>query len=239
MSRPTTHMLLGFSLPQTAARNAPEHARICLPGMAALATLPLPPTPPQGEARTGWETGLVLLQNAVLAAYVQAGDVLPARFGGFFSDLDTLRARASADHSRICQGLAHVAGIQEYGFKLRLTARGVAAPDLPRSGRDSMPSRLRAGDAGARLNADRQALREEAAGALAAVCRQILPGPPSNDLLMNLTLLADRAAAASLIGTAREVHDRAVPLGLSVTLSGPWPPYVLPQTPEPLREAGQ
>jgi len=147
-------MLLGFSLPQTAARNAPEHARICLPGMAALATLPLPSTPPQSEARTGWETGLVLLQNAVLAAYVQAGDVLPARFGRFFSDLDTLRTRASADHSRICQGLARVAGMQEYGFKLRLTARGAAAPDLPGSGRDRMPSRLRAGDAGARLNAD-------------------------------------------------------------------------------------
>ena len=82
-------------------------------------------------------------------------------------------------------------------------------------------------------------MREEAAGALAAVCRQILPGPPSGDLLMNLTLLADRTAAASLIDIAREVHDRAVPLGLSVTLNGPWPPYVLPQTPEPLREAGQ
>jgi hypothetical protein len=181
-----------------------------------------------------------LAHNRILLAALEAGDVLPVRFGTVLPDAAAvcrlLRERAGWFGAR----LGDIAGAVEYA--LRVEERGAAGSCAPRT-----PARPEDGRAYLRARRDARADRRAHAARRTAFVRDLAsrlsalsnsgplplrPGSAAPSRLADLTFLVRRAEVAPFLDRARSLAGPAEALGLSIELSGPWPPYAFAETRE-------
>lgn len=206
-------------------------------GAVAALVSPVPralfePGPECRMADPDWVAARAALHHAMVAA--AEGPVLPLAFGALFSEAAPLRAWLAARGAALAEALAAVAGREEWGVALAEDAEGHAAyldatdPAL----RDLAERRRRAGEGTAFLldrrhakalaaarAARRGAIGQRAASILARHAAQVAAAPA------RWTGLVPRGAVAALRAELEDVADEIAGSGLSLSLSGPWPPY--------------
>ena len=160
---------------------------------------------------------LARYHDAVVRSVFRHAPVLPLRFGTVLDSVDAAVRLLSARHEEVSAWLNRVEGRQEWGVKVRAAQRepvhlddvsGTAYLTLRRQ-------RLVDADLARRAAATlHQALRERSDE---SVCRDL-----TRDLLLEGAYLVDA-------GNEEEFHAElgrlTAELGLSVEITGPWPPY--------------
>ncbi|MBO9520834.1 MAG: GvpL/GvpF family gas vesicle protein [Nocardioidaceae bacterium] len=182
-----------------------------------------------------WLAEVAVQHQRVLDEIVEDSDVLPLRLPAMFRDEEhlhrVLAGRAALLEAALVATHDHV----EWGVQL-LAAEQPAAPpqeERPSSGREFFEQRARRSSALARARSRRDALVREAYAALADVSRQSVLNNPqdpalsgrSETMLLNSAHLVGRRHRDFFMTTVEEVAERLRPAGISVEVSGPWPPY--------------
>lgn len=171
------------------------------------------------------------VHESVLEVLLEAGPVLPVRFGVRFADLQAVRATVQRRSPELANALDYVRGRVEVGVRLlaRNDAREPAADDaaeLEGPGTRYLSERLvERRDASRRLEILRMRL-----GPLAiAEQSRLLPRPGS---LAAAAFLVERSRLEHFRGEAQALEHELQDVALVCT--GPWPPYNFAG--EPLRE---
>ncbi len=143
--------------------------------------------------------------------------ILPARFGSVVDDDDAARAALRARRDELAGALEEVRGAVELAVRA-IWSDGTEAPgaDVPRDGTDYMLGRLKL-----LHRAERIAGRLEPLGALARRSTQSLLVRPSVPILGSY--LVDDARVAEFGAAVRRLDAELAEVSLSC--SGPWPPY--------------
>jgi Gas vesicle synthesis protein GvpL/GvpF len=169
--------------------------------------------------------------EGVLEALLEAGSVLPVRFGVRFAALQAVRATVQPRSSELANALRYVRGRVEVG--VRLFAR-----DDPREPRADMA--IGGAGPGARYLAKRLDERREASRRLETVRMRLGPLAIAERSRL-LPRQGSLAAAAFLVERSRLEHFRVEAQVLehelrdvALVCTGPWPPYNF--VGEPLKE---
>jgi hypothetical protein len=192
-----------------------------------------------------WLEPRVRRHQAVLEQVMSSAPVLPARFGTLFSSLEAL-ARFMARHQTIiADGLARVAGQQEWALK-GLLDRAQAETSLWQRAQaeDQTPPASSPGLAYLRDQRCRVKARQELGACLDRASRTLLSelAPLATDacerrllsreatgadqeMVLNWAFLVPEHAAAALAERVRQANAHAALPGLAFALSGPWPPF--------------
>lgn len=173
----------------------------------------------------------ILEHASVVEAAHQRGPVLPVRFGATFASEERLRRAMGAHHDGLVDGLERVAGHVEYGLRVAGTdgVEPKSAADRPgahtaTSGRgylEQVATYAQSVDA-------RAAAATEAAEAIHAVVggqatdRWLGSTPPAG-LLAVIAYLVPCEQAGAFEDAVASVPPQQPPV--TVTCTGPWPPY--------------
>jgi hypothetical protein len=189
-----------------------------------------------------WIEEKVRAHDRVVKHLLAAGAVVPCRFGMVLRGEEDLRALLDAHAEALSAALDALDGKQEWGVKVLGSARGNPAardPAAPDSGkayflqkkRDEL-ARAEAGRA-AREAADacHRELSAAADGAtlLATGNRGIAPagggGGGAAEVVTNAAYLVRAAVVDRFLAAVDSIAERYRPFGLTVEVTGPWPPY--------------
>jgi hypothetical protein len=192
--------------------------------VAAIASEHAEPLAPGPVEESLWE------HEGVLEALLEAGPVLPVRFGVRFADREALRVEVQPRSAKLADALAHLRGRVE--VSVRLLARQDTLQQTVEQVEGSGP--------GARYLLRRLGERREAAGKLEAVQTRLgplaiaqrshllpRPGTPAA-----AAFLVERSGLERFRREAQELERELQDVALVCT--GPWPPYNFAG--EPLRE---
>jgi len=194
-----------------------------------------------------WVVPRACQHERVVEAVMARSPVLPVRFGAVFSSRDALERWLAERHLEISGFLDFVADKEEWGAKafvhldnarerrlqseLALAERGGRLSESP-GARYFQVKRLRAEvDQHVKLWSRRAAqeiqgeLEADAVGFRALPLQVRNPSERPEDMVLNGALLVARARLADFRGRAEALGARFREQGLSVELSGPWPPY--------------
>lgn len=182
-----------------------------------------------------WLSEVAAEHHAVLQAVVEQGDVLPLRLPGIHDSLAGLR-RALEDRSGTYEpALARLRGQVEWGVKVLLVdeARDDRPRSRPTSGRDYLARRASEADQRERARADRQSMVVEAHESLAWSAAQATVSPPQDPalsgrkepMLLNAGYLVPREGRDSFLTRAYDLGERLAQRGMTLEVTGPWPPY--------------
>jgi hypothetical protein len=179
-------------------------------------------------------------ERVIRAAMDAAEAVYPARFGTLFSAPAELAATL-AEHADAVRGfLDRMAGAEEWGVKglldraaaERHLAETSAPADRPASGADYLRRRKQAQQAKRDVAAWASHTGEAILDALAAHAldtRPLTPRPdPSQDAEVVFSaafLLSTGGALEAFRSDAERLHEAHAEAGLSLRVTGPWPPY--------------
>jgi hypothetical protein len=178
--------------------------------VAVISRHPAPPSVRVGAALAAHEQ--------VIERLMDAGAVLPMRFGSRLPDVTTLRSALAARHTELLDALDSVRGRVEVG--VRALRPGGAVPPKPRgdgTGRGYLRARLELRN------------RDEAAAAaihapLAAMAVADSRRPErAHDELLRGSYLVERSAVGEFRAAARRLQGEHAEL--AVLCTGPWPPY--------------
>jgi hypothetical protein len=157
----------------------------------------------------------------VCEAIMEAGPVLPARFGLLFRDERSLEAELAARYGELTTALAHVAGKVELGVRVLRDNESVPeaaeAPAIGGPGTAYLRALLRE-----RQRADElaDAVHEELERLAAASRRQLSRAPA---VILSAAYLVDRESTDQFRRRV-EVLDSQYP-DIALLCTGPWPPY--------------
>jgi Gas vesicle synthesis protein GvpL/GvpF len=163
----------------------------------------------------------------VLEALLEAGAVLPVRFGVRFADHEELRAAVEPRSAQFAAALAHVRGRVE--LSVRLLALGAEGP--PSAAEDAGPgTRYLLGRLEERRDAERKldTIRGRLGPLAVAERSQLLPRPGTP---ASAAFLVERPALERFRKEARELERDLKDVVLVCT--GPWPPYNFVDEPVP------
>ncbi|HEY8526904.1 MAG TPA: GvpL/GvpF family gas vesicle protein [Acidimicrobiales bacterium] len=199
-----------------------------------------------------WVDANARAHEAVLAGALAAGPVVPLSFGTVFHDRPRVAAVLRRHAEKIRAAVDGLAGRSEWGVKALVDTaacdawlaeraeRGAAAaspgadPGGPgRAGRSYLAQRAaerRTRDERHRLLLD---LAAEAHGALSELAVDACTDPPQNpelsghegEMILNGAYLLDDAAVEAFHRRAGELASRHAGWGLTVQVTGPWPPH--------------
>lgn len=186
-----------------------------------------------------WLERAARAHERVLDALLADETPIPMRLCSIYSDEQGLRAMLEREHDAYARALRDLRGSMEWGVK------GFAEPDAVAA--DTAAGAGTSGGEGRAYMDGRLAerrRREEARQALDAACAAVHDAlaaasgaatalPPhraevagrSAPMVLNGAYLVARADADAFAARVEEVQARYAPLGLSLELSGPWPPY--------------
>jgi hypothetical protein len=160
--------------------------------------------------------------DRVVEAAMAAGPALPARFGTTFADPDALAAALEPVHQRLARRLERVRGCVELAVRVTLPEMPAATP---RSGSDYVRTRLN------RLH-EREAAADRALLPLAAHAVCTHSGATSVESgTLTASYLVRSADVDEFADQVRRLAARHSELSLSCT--GPWPPYSFVDGDEP------
>jgi hypothetical protein len=186
----------------------------------------------------GWVSERALAHEAVVEHFAAAAPVVPLKLFTLFDDDARARQQMEAERLRLESALGRVAGRAEWGLKVFFSPESARRDEPavePASGAGGagtaflerkLRARRAAGElaAGARAAAD-ELYRSLAPAATAAVRKPVAAPETGARLLLEAAFLVEGDRAADF---ERAVAERAAGYGgagLSVTLTGPWPPY--------------
>ncbi len=199
-----------------------------------------------------WLAPRTLQHAAVLRQAMQCSPVYPAPFATLFASLDSLSAFIRPHEPAIREFFRAVAGMAEWELKASARLDGRAA--LETLARDLWPdwAQLTPGTRYLRLCRDRPALVDARRAALhdsaarlaqrlqppAAALRDLVlhPAPESDggEPVGRFALLVPLSGASALARGVQELADAAAEDGITLALSGPWPPFSFrPDLPRP------
>lgn len=190
-----------------------------------------------------WLEQVATAHHAVLARIVENVDVLPLRLPGIYPDLDALRRVLEQKASAFTEALAAVRAHVEWGAKIFRTGDGDASSQqpAPSSGREYLTRR----SAEARDREDaatrRQTVVLDVHEALAHAATHAVVNPPQDAALsgrrepmaLNSAYLVVRDGVEPFLDLADELQERLTPEGMTLEITGPWPPYNFAHLPEP------
>jgi len=166
--------------------------------------------------RTGFDASADALwrHDLVVQAVMRAGSVLPARFGTTFAGPSELVARLTGEQARLRRALENVRGCVELAVR-------VSVPDLPSSASQSGHAYIQAKLAETQA---RRAVAERTLVPLAAYAvRSQTRGMSSDTGTLTASYLVRAPEVERFAGRVRELARRHG--GLSLSCTGPWPPY--------------
>ncbi|MBI2216616.1 MAG: GvpL/GvpF family gas vesicle protein [Candidatus Rokubacteria bacterium] len=202
---------------------------------------------PSSEARMGdlaWVGARVCRHQAVVEAAMGHGPVVPAPFAVLFSSTERLTAWLETHHDAISRALDRFARHEEWAVRVTLDRRMAeaqlsdvtgAASDQSRStpaGVRYLQERSARLGAGSKLDAWLRHACTVVVGDLlhhAAEFRErdVVRGPSEADgrPVANWAFLVPRSERDAFAARVESIHAGHVARGLSLGLSGPWPPY--------------
>jgi hypothetical protein len=194
-----------------------------------------------------WLGVVAASHNEVLELVVDQTDVLPMRLPGLYGDTAALESALEQQADEFEAAFAAVEGHVEWGVKVFLV--GEVEADLPAgntTGRDYLLRK--AGEARRREEArDRRTsalldVHEELAH-LATHAVVNTPQDPAlsgrtEPMLLNAAYLVARTARDTFLTHAQQLGDRLWGHGMSLEVTGPWPPYNFAGRPESARTRG-
>ncbi|MEU0877138.1 GvpL/GvpF family gas vesicle protein [Lentzea sp. NPDC005914] len=155
--------------------------------------------------------------DAVVRAVFRHEPVLPLRFGTVLEGTDAALRLLAVRHDEALARLHQVEGRREWGVRVRAAARKPVELD-GLSGTAYLTLRRRNLTAADDTRRDAAALHEELTRAAAESTRRDLAG----DVLLDAAYLVDAGREDDFHA---EIHRLSGELGLSVEITGPWPPY--------------
>jgi hypothetical protein len=176
-----------------------------------------------------WVSERALAHEAVVEAFLDAGDVLPLNLFTLFADDERARNHVRGRRAEIGRILDGLAGCREWSLRIgcvQSVEGSEVPPEAPaQSGREFLARKRRRLD-GAKSIAAHAADRAEAVVAeLAGLAREVRrPGSTSEgarDQVAGAVLLVRTADEEDLQRRTRELAAE----GIGVTLTGPWPAY--------------
>ena len=195
-----------------------------------------------------WVSATAVAHEAVVEAAMRDATLVPMRMCTIFLDDDAVRDMLRREAATLGDALARLRGAHEWGVKVIADREAFAAAIADEGDtQGSMPGGVGGSGEGAgyfaALRLDRVA-REEVAAALDERTREIHESiaalatdsrlrPPSNrelggyegDMVLNGAYLVPVARTDELRARAASLAERHGAAGISVELTGPWPPY--------------
>jgi hypothetical protein len=225
-------------LPETGIADAP----VCLVpvrGLAAVASeLPVDRYGPD-MWRThaddpAWLGELAAEHNAVLESVVDQTDVLPLRLPGLYGDRAALETVLDEQADEFEAAFATVEGHVEWGVKVFLVREVDEEPDDgPASGRDYLLRKASEANRRQVARDRRMAALLDVHAELAEAATHAVVNPPqdgalsgrSEPMVLNAAYLVGRSTRDAFLSLAQTVGDRLWDQGMSLEVTGPWPPY--------------
>lgn len=182
-----------------------------------------------------WLGQVAAEHNAVLEVVVDQTDVLPMRLPGLYGDRDALVAVLEEQTDEFEAAFAAVDGHVEWGVKVYLVDDEVDSEPAaePATGREYLLRK--AGQAARREEARdrRNAALVDAHAALAEVATHAVVSAPQDaalsgrrqPMLLNAAYLVGRSTRDVFLTSAQELGDQLWGHGMSLEVTGPWPPY--------------
>ena len=187
-----------------------------------------------------WVRDVARQHHGVLQAWSELSDVLPFRLPSLHAGEAGLKRAMRQRAPELSEALDASRGQREWGVKVYWEPGDSRPPEakearekLPRTGRGYLLSRSRA--AAARENErhlQTAAIRKIHQAFVARSSRAVVSAPLDPVLsgrrapmLLNAAYLAPRESHPLLLRVASDCASRFQSLGLSVELTGPWPPY--------------
>ena len=181
-----------------------------------------------------WLSAFATGHQEVLGAVLATSDVLPFRLPGMYDDAERLGAVLHEQRDLLGRALASVAGHVEWGVKVLRTGVVELQPEeRPRSGRDYLRRRSEQSGARERATEERRTLVSRAYDQVAAAATRSVTNPPQDPalsqrtepMLLNSAHLLPRDQEEPFFSVLHAVHGTLQPHGMTVEVSGPWPPY--------------
>jgi hypothetical protein len=186
-----------------------------------------------------WVSACAVAHEAVVASFLAATAVVPAKLFILFDDDARALAHVTRERRRIERALERVAGCAEWGVRVHLDERRALLRASARDGNGARAAVSGTGflqrkqrvhraarELGARARAHVDEMFEElAARASDARRRPPEPSGPSARLVLDAAYLVPRGGAAGFKQAVRAATRALAPSGYDVTLTGPWPPY--------------
>jgi hypothetical protein len=194
-----------------------------------------------------WVSATAVAHEAVVEAAMGEVTLVPMRMCTIFLDEEGVREMLRREAGTLNEALARLRETQEWGLKVIADRDAFAAAIADESAAPGRGDPVEPGGEGAgyfaALRVDRVA-REEVAAALDRRTREIHESiaalstdsrirPPSNrelggyegDMVLNAAYLVPAARTDELRARAASLAERHATAGLTVELTGPWPPY--------------
>jgi hypothetical protein len=184
---------------------------------------------------------LARAHDAVLEAALEHGDVVPFRMCTLYATPQAVRDMLGAEADRFATELARLHGKTEWGVKGFAVPRGEESQqDRPASGAEYLARRRAqrrhaesAGDALASAVAEVHAcLADRAAAAVASRPQDRRLSGRDLEMVLNGAYLVARDGADEFAGELLALRRRHAESGLTLELTGPWPPYHFVSEPE-------
>ncbi len=181
-----------------------------------------------------WLAAFATEHQAVLGAVASTCDVLPFRIPGMYDEESRLLAVLQTERELLTRGLEAVRDHVEWGVQVFLTGQQEMEPaPRPRSGRDYLRERSEQAGTRERVADERKARVLAAYGAIADASTHSVANPPQDPalskrrepMLLNSAHLVPRNREEPFFAVLGEVHEELRGSGMSVEVSGPWPPY--------------
>ena len=172
--------------------------------------------------------------DAVLEAALMAGDVVPFRMCTLFRTARAVHDMLDVEYPRLTAALARLRGTAEWGVKAYAVPHAGDAPaPRPASGIEYLARRRAQRDA---AEATRDAVESAAAEIHAELAQRAINaalGSPQDrrlsgrddEMVLNGAYLVARDAAPGFAAIVERLRGRYADDGVSLELTGPWPPY--------------
>lgn len=194
-----------------------------------------------------WLEPIATAHHAVLQALCEADDacdVLPLRLPGIYPDDASVREVFTRLGPELHRAFDAVRGQVEWGVKVYLTgAQAVAEEPRASTGREYLQRKSAAGERRAQDRERRQQLLAEAhqqlsekasRSAVNDVLHSALTGR-EEPMVLNSAHLVPRSAESQFFAETARVGEALSAQGMTLELSGPWPPYNFVRIGEPTR----
>ena len=191
-----------------------------------------------------WLGKVAAEHNTVLEVVVDQTDVLPLRLPGLYGDRAALETVLQEQADEFATAFASIDGHVEWGVKVYLAredehdvaAEPVTGRDylLRKSGEASRRQAARERRMAALLDAHAQ-LAEVATHAVVSSPQDVALSGRPEPMLLNAAYLVGRGTRDAFLALAQELGDRLWDQGMSLEVTGPWPPYNFAGRPESAR----
>ena len=181
-----------------------------------------------------WLARVATEHQRVLGDLVRDTDVLPLRLPAMYRDEVHLHRMLEAETPLFTAVLESLHDHLEWSVHLYLVGQPDApAAERPASGHDYLRQKSEAVARRTSARATREQLVQDAYASLADLSRQSVANQPQDSalsgrhepMLLNSAHLVCRRHEQLFFAAVEEVAARVAPAGISVEVTGPWPPY--------------